>query len=1312
MDDGVSSHTDSPIPVVGLGASAGGVEALSSFFDAMPPDSGCAFIVVLHLDPKRESEMTHILGTHTAMPVMQVETGMQIAPDHVYVIAPGTDLRLAADRLNVAPPAEPHGHRHPVDVLFSSIAQERHERCVAIVLSGTGSNGTEGLKAVRAEGGMSLVQSPETAKFNGMPRSAIAAGLADHVLAPEKMPEILLAFLHHDYVSASADTRPPSAKKDEPTIEQVLELLRARGGHDYSGYKRNTLRRRIQRRMGLKNIETVASYLDYLRDNEEEITALASDLLINVTEFFRDPEAWKELGSLVIQPLVAARTSGDDIRIWVPACATGEEAYSIAMLVTEFAESVGKRFDIKVFATDAQEDNLREGRDGIYPAAALANFPPERIRRFFEELGSSFRVSKELRDMVVFAAQNLLRDPSFSRLDMVSCRNCLIYLTPEAQARVIAQWHFSLRPGGHLFLGNAETIGRYDDIFETVSKKWRIYKRTGPTRHDLIDYRPVRGSNVSGTPEHPSPPDSETASAPVADIARRALLDRYAPASVLIAQNGRIVYFHGTTRDYLEQPPGDPTRDLLTMARDGLALALRGAIHEARKTGKNTTAHGRLYRNGAAQKVIMTVAPLDAEMGGKLTLVSFASVTQSDESSPPAVQKNITEPASNERTLQEELVSMRAELRNAVEHLETANEELKAANEEAASMNEELQSTNEELETSKEELQSFNEELNTVNSQLQHKITELERISDDLHNLLAGSDTATLFLDNKLAITWFAPATKEIFHLASSDIGRPIAHFARKFRDENLLPDAEAVLRKLITIEAEVPSDAGRWYLRRMLPYRTCDDHIAGVVITFSDITSRRAASRAFDEARIYAEAIVATIRQPLLVLDADLRVQSANSAYYEMFRTDAKRTEGTLLYDLGNGQWDILHLRTVLEQVLTESHPVTDYKINQNFSDIGTRSMILNARKLSREGPRHDLILLAIEDITKRKRDEKFAQRLSAIVTSSDDAISSRDMNSTILSWNPGAERLFGYSADEIVGKSILTLIPNDRQDQYANVVSRVRQGEHIQHYETCRKRKNGSPVWVSLTVSPIEDAAGHIIGASEIARDMTQQRRADDHRKILMKELNHRVKNTMAVIQSIASQTLGHASTLDDARETFGARLQNMAMAHDILTREHWQSANLCDIVTDTVRPHADREDRFSIEGPDIRLEPNSALALSMALHELCTNAAKYGALSYTKGHVAIEWHIEDGDNDQRRLALCWQESGGPPVTQPTRKGFGTRLIERALVAELGAAVRVSYEPSGLVCTILVPLRIGLPFLKGLGGRDPGDARSDSRG
>ncbi|MRX52303.1 PAS domain S-box protein [Paracoccus sp. S-4012] len=1280
----IDSAVAADVPVIGIGASAGGIEALGRLFDVMPADSRCAFVVVLHLDPKRESEMAHILGGRTRMAVVQVKDGMRIAPDHVYVIAPDTDLEVRDGGLHVSPPAEPHGQRHPVDLLFSSLAADQREGAIAIVLSGTGSNGTEGLKKIRAVGGMSLVQAPETAKFDGMPRSAISAGMADHVLAPEDMPARVAAYVQHGYVAAPAEIKAASPG-GQATLDQVLEILRVRGGHDFRSYKHSTITRRIHRRLGLRNIETLDEYLDELRTSPDEVTTLVGDLMISVTEFFRDAPAWAALSELVIAPMVADRETGATIRVWAPACSTGEEPYSIAMLMTELAEAAGKRFDVKVFATDTQEGNLRKARDGIYPAAAVAGFPPARLQRFFEKLDGSFQVTKELRDMIVFAPQNLLRDPPFSRLDLVSCRNLLIYLEPEAQRRIIALCHFALRQGGHLFLGNAETIGRHDDLFETVSKKWRIYRKLGQTRHGIVDFPPPRGPAESRGTAEPASLRPE-ATAPAAEIARRALLELYAPASVLIDQKHRVLYFHGTTRDYLEHPPGDPTRDLLTLARGGLSAKLRVAIRAASKGNRRVAVDARITETG--DSVTMTVMPLPTSpQDDRFLLVSFAPTVPSPERVQAATPEEAGEAASGERALQDELRATRAELQMAIEHLETTNEELKSSNEEITSINEELQSTNEELETSKEELQSFNEELNTVNSQLQHKIGELENATNDLNNLLAGSETATLFLDLDFRIKWFAPATRDLFDFVWSDVGRPIAHFARKFSDENLLRDADTVTKKLSVVEAEVSADDGRWYLRRMLPYRTQDNRIAGLVMTFTDITDRRRAADAVNEARIYAESIVQTIRQPLLILDGALRVRSANPAFYELFKVSREETQGRQIYQLCGAQWDTAELRTLMDNVISKDEEFTGFEIEQDFHDSGRRSILLNARKLAREGGREELILLGIEDITERKRSEELGRRLSAIVASSDDAIISKDLAGTVTSWNWGAEQLFGYTAEEIVGKSITIVIPSDRHDEEAGILDRIGRGEHLQHYETIRCRKDGSPVWVSLTISPLRDARGEVVGASKIARDMTERRRAEEHREILVGELNHRVKNVMATVQAVAAQTLSSATSVDDARASFEARLIALGKAHDLLTRENWAGADLRDIVAGTVEPHSGGSNRFRIEGPPLRLLPGAALSIAMALHELATNAAKYGALSTEEGKVDIVWEVA-GPGKDRALSLRWTESGGPHVAEPTHKGFGSRLIQRVLAAELSGNVSVSYQPTGVVCTIDAPM------------------------
>jgi two-component system, chemotaxis family, CheB/CheR fusion protein len=547
-------------PVVGIGASAGGIEALIRLFEAMPADSGMAFVIVLHLDPTHESQLAQLLGQHTEMPVAEIADGMAIEPDHVYVIAPASSLTVERGRLRLKEPAEPRGHRHPVDVLFASLANDQRERAICIVLSGTGKNGTEGLKEVKAQGGCVLVQDPETARFDGMPLSAIAAKLDDHVLAPENMPKFLLRYIRHAYVAAPDAIDEPTADGDSP-LDPILALLRVRFGHDFRHYKRSTLLRRVHRRMGLANLEAVDDYTDLLRTSPAEIAALVKDLMISVTRFFRDPEAWETLDKTVLAPLVAERDSDAPIRLWAPGCATGEEAYSLAMLLTERAEAAQKQFQIKIFATDSQDDNLTFARAGVYPEAALSAIPPDRLRRFFDKLDGTYEIKKELRDLVVFATHNLLREPPFSRIDLITCRNLLIYLEPQAQKRVLAMLHFGLREGGYLFLGGAETVGVHHDLFETVSKKWRIYRRLGPTRHDLVNFPLLSGPTRPAHADGATAPAAEPPPARLAEVAQRALLERFAPASVLIDRKGRALWFHGPTGDFLAPPTGEPTHD-------------------------------------------------------------------------------------------------------------------------------------------------------------------------------------------------------------------------------------------------------------------------------------------------------------------------------------------------------------------------------------------------------------------------------------------------------------------------------------------------------------------------------------------------------------------------------------------------------------------------------------------------------------------------------------------------------------------------------------------------------------------------------
>ncbi len=1171
----------STVPLVGLGASAGGIDALGDFFDAMPADSGLAFLVVLHLDPTQGSHLASVLAHRTAMPVIEIEDGMTAVADRVHVIAPNRALTVDGDTLRLTEPDEPRGRRHPIDVLFKSLAGQRQTRTAAIVLSGTGTNGTQGLKEVKAAGGLILVQDPANLRFDGMPRSAIDAGLADRVLAPSDMPGALQDYFRHSYVSAP-DGLADASRNGQAELEKVLAILRARSGQEFRSYKPATLMRRINRRMSLRNLNRFEDYLDLLRVEPDEIQSLVRDLLISVTSFFRDKDAWSALAETVVAPLVADRENGSAIRVWVPACATGEEAYSVAMLLVEQAEAAHKRFEIKIFASDLLESNLNGARAGVYPGSSVETLSSGRIRRFFDKLDGSYQARSSLRELIVFAKQDLLREPPFSRMDLVTCRNMLIYVEPDAQRRAVALFHFALREGGRLFLGSAETVGRADDLFETVSKKWRIYRRVGPTRHDIVSF-PVPGGHPS--PQHRADPAaSPEPSARATETARRALLDRYAPASVLIDQKGRVLYFHGDTGDYLKQPNGEPTRDLLAMARDGLLARLRGALQTVDGGGEDVSFTAQIRRADALHPVRVTLAPLPAaQHASGLVLVTFEPEAADPRPVPPQVDGGQANDA-----LEQELRSTRTELQGTIEQLESVNEELKAANEEATSMNEELQSTNEELETSKEELQSFNEELHSVNNQLQHKVGELDQVSNDLANLLSGTEIATLFLDMEFRIKWFSPATRHLLDLQTGDIGRPINHFAPKFVDERLLDDAHSALDRLVTLEAEIQSSEGRWYLRRVLPYRTRDNRIAGLVITFIDIHERKLASDMVNEARIYAQAIVATVRQPLIVLDADLRVRSANRATQAMFELPTEDIEGKLVYEVASEKLSGARLRGVLEEVLPKNQMFEDMEVAFGPEGAGQRTVLLNGRRLERNGGRERLILLAAEEITERKR--------------------------------------------------------------------------------------------------------------------------AAAHQEMLIGELNHRVKNVLSTVQAIMSQTLRQNGSFDEFAQAFEGRLRALAQAHDLLVEKEWVGADIGQIVEDVLAPYRTHGvDRIAVDGARLTLRPQAGVAVTMILHELATNAVKYGALSVPAGKLSVDWHRQ-GTGAAERLHVRWSESGGPKVAPPSRQGFGTKLIERSTAYELGGTATLEYLEEGLRCELIFPCAAGPGTATGVSSpHGEADDRSD---
>ena len=868
-------------PVVAVGASAGGLKAYREFLEALPDDPGMAFILIQHLPPERDSLLVELLSKSTRLPVLQVKDGHEVKPDHVYVTRPGHTLLMEDGRLRIGESVRKPGHREPIDMFFSSLAREQHARAVAVVLTGMGSNGTAGAQSIKAAGGLCIAQDPESADYPSMPRSLINRHLADVVLRPAEIPGLLVRYAAHDYTKSGGLPEIEDAKARR-ALGEVLSIVRTRTRHDFTGYKTPTLLRRIQRRMGLSQTDQLEDYARTLRQTPTEVSALADDLLINVTGFFRDPEVWESLQEKVIEPLVAERPDASSIRAWVTACSSGEEAYTLAILLSEEAEKRGKSFDLKIFATDMAERSLAHARRGSFASGIEADVSPERLERFFVQTDDHYLVKQELRELIVFAPQNLLEDPPFSRLDICTCRNLLIYLEPEMQRRLLRLLHFGLREGGALLLGNSETVGVEDDLFQPIDKKHKVYRRVGPTRHGLVDFATtLTREGGTGTPPMQT---NATPRISLAQVAHKTLLERHTPAAVVVDAQGQVAYFHGETERFFAPPQGEPTRDVLLLVREVIRGAVRSALREVIRQNKPVTIRDGLFEvEGERRRALIDAAPLKHHGHNGYFLITFRDTAEPVEIAAADPSSNGEGGGHEQRLMSDELRRVEAELQSTIEELQTSNEEMKASHEEVTSINEELQSTNEELETSKEELQSLNEELTTVNTQLSSKASELEEANSDLASLLTSTDIAVLFLDTALRIRRFTPTVSDLFDLIATDVDRPLRDLNRKFEDADLLDDARRVLDRLVPREREVESQSGHTYLRRVLPSRDAGNRIDGVVITFIDITERKEAAEALRVSEQRYRDLVSTASVGIAEVSADGRLSLVNDRYCEL---------------------------------------------------------------------------------------------------------------------------------------------------------------------------------------------------------------------------------------------------------------------------------------------------------------------------------------------------------------------------------------------------------------------------------------------
>ncbi|WP_375450720.1 chemotaxis protein CheB [uncultured Devosia sp.] len=1164
----MSDQNEKSLPpglIVGIGASAGGLEAFREFFAHLPADSGMAFVLVQHLSPDHESALAEILGRAAPIAVVEAEHGMLAEVNRVHVIPPDATLTIEDGRLVVVRPAPPRANRHPIDAFFVSLAKDQGDNAVSIVLSGVGSDGAAGLAAVKESGGLTIAQAEfDHHAMSGMPQSAAATGLVDYVLLVQEMPAKLIDYRDHlELVAGLKDgdgTRTDAAEH----LATVLSILRAKTGHDFARYKIRTVTRRIQRRMQVLQADTVPAYIKHLREDPAEPELLFRDLLIGVTEFFRDPEAFQGL-SAAIEAILDRNGGEQSLRVWAPACSTGEEVYSLAIAIRELIDARGTSLDVQIFGTDIDDRAIEVARAGRYQR--IAGISPARLKRWFFEDDGEFCPIRQIRGMCVFSVHNVTKDPPFSRLDLISCRNLMIYMDTDLQDRVLRTFHYALKPDGLLFVGLSEGVSGHGKLFAMVDKAAHIFQRRDADAAFPMMPMPA----PAPAPSNRLPGEFGRGASDRVDRVVRTALSRHSPAYLVVDRQSNIVrYSGGEVARYLEPSAGAASLSLIANLRRNLRVVVRTALHSVMKSGEGLVVDNvSLLIEGRQRLLSVIVEPVHDAGGEGLHVVAFQEVR----GGVPEPMQAADGSAQSPRVVaaEQELRTTRAQLQATIGDLETANQEMKSAAEDYQSVNEELQSTNEELQTSKEEMQSINEELQTVNAEMLAKNDLLSNVNSDLQNLLDSTQIATIFLDENLRIKNFTPGMADIFSLRESDRGRPLTDIVSLLAYDDLRRDVAKVLRELTVLERELElQDRGSSFVMRVRPYRSIERVIDGVVITFVDVTERKKAEQA------------------------------------------------------------------------------------QGISE----------------------------------------RRFTAIVNQASVGVAETDLAGRFLLTNAAFEKMADRSAEDLQRLRRHELIdPDDAGAVNARFDQATLDGAPFEA-EYRLLRADGTTGWVHDSVSVLGDAEGRASRVISVTLEIDQRKRAEEQAELLMGELDHRVKNILAIVSSIVAQTL----TVNSSPETFAAtiegRIKAIARAHSLLTKQGAASAGtLRDLIETELEPYRGRDLR--VEGPVIVLTPKAGLSVAMAIHELASNAAKYGALSDVKGRLAVAWALTDGPD--RRLRLNWTETDGPPISgPPAKRGFGTTLIERSLSYEFDAEVERSFAPTGVVCTIDMPFTAAVGELR----------------
>lgn len=1298
-------RTKQGFPIVGVGASAGGYEAFSELLKSLPENTGMGFVFVQHLDPTHGSVLTEILSRTAKIPVTEVKDGMKVEPNHLYVIPANTTMVLQDGELRLGARTLIRGQHLPIDQFFNSLAEERGNQAIGVILSGTASDGTEGCRAIKAFGGITFAQD-ESAKFSSMPRSVIAAGSVDFVLPPQEIARELSRIGRHPYVLGQRlKEEQASSTVAGNEFNELLAMVREASGVDFGLYKQSTLQRRVKRRMVVHRLETMKDYLRYVRQNPAELDELYRDILIHVTGFFRDPKAFEALQERVFPQFTQSRKVEENpLRIWVPGCSTGEEVYSIAICLLEFLWQKSRASfpgalttkAVQIFATDISEIALDRARVGLYTDAAVSEVSPERLSRFFLRLDGGYQINKSIREMCVFARQNVAKDPPFSNLDLITCRNLLIYLGPELQKRVIPTLHYALKPDGFLMLGGSESLGAFSDHFLLMDKKYKIYqkKRTANrlityfTGTEHVNLRP--GAVRNTTP----PPNSLTIEKEI----ERVLVKRFVPASIVVNEEMEIVQFRGRTGAYLEPAAGHPTFSLSKMAREGLLVDLRAALSKAKKTNSPARAQGvRVKSNSHTREVDLEVIPVRGQNSAeRFYIVVFEEGGQKAVSEHLERGKRGLKPKphvsrENER-MKRDMDQLREQLQALIEEHETTSEEFKSANEEVLSANEELQSTNEELETAKEELQSSNEELTTLNEELQNRNTELSLANNDLINLLGNVNIPVVMVGNDLRIRRFTPPAQKLLNLIPADIGRRLQEIRPNLDADDIEASVQATIDTATLREREVHEKNGAWYLMRVRPYKTWDSKIDGAVISFQDIDDLKKSVKA---SREYADALIHSAREAILVLDANLRISAANRAFYKAFQLSPEETQGRTVDEIGNGKWMAAELTEKLHEVLQADRRLDNLEIKHSFPGMGERVMLFNARRI--EPTRgQQMILLSVDDVTEQRNQLEDLRTHSVLLELANDAILVRNLTGRIQLWNHGAERLYGYSKQEAIGQPVFKLLKSEYPVPFEEIKKDILQRGYWEG-ELVHTRKDGERRIVEGRWSLHREGESETI--LELNTDVTDRKRSEDQlrnlsgrlmqiqdeeRRRIARDLHDSTGQKLVALKLSLSQTKSDGEAQGEQIQLVDDVLQEVRTLSQLLHPPLLEEAGLMSATRWLAEGFSSRSGiKVRLNGPEKleRLPQNIEIAVFRVIQEALNNIHRHSGASSAEIEVkqedgSLRMKIADNGHGRRR-----------PQSKEPDLGVGILGMQERL-AQLGGRLTINSSANGTTIDAEVPL------------------------